>query len=104
MRNFEVVYAAAYRQSDLRPMTTDEGARLEQWRGLDGRLPGSAGAVPMQVLDGQVVHGPEHAMAGEVTLCGIAASEIHVARHLFQPETRFACAGCAYAAQTGRAV
>jgi hypothetical protein len=92
---FEVVFGAAYRQDDLRPMTTGEADRLEQWRGLESRLPGSAGAVPLQVLDGQVVHGPEHAMGDGATLCGIPAQQVHVARHFFQPETRFACVVCA---------
>jgi hypothetical protein len=92
---FPVVFGAAYRLEDLRPITTGETERLAQWRDLESRLPGSAGAVPLQVLDGQVVHGPEHAMGDGATLCGIPAAQMRVARHFFQPETRFACVVCA---------
>jgi hypothetical protein len=89
------VFGAAYRLDDLRPITAVEADRLAQWGDLESRLPGSAGAVPLQVLDGQVVHGPEHALGGSATLCGIPAGQLRVARHFFQPETRFACEVCA---------
>jgi hypothetical protein len=88
---------AAYRRADLRPATDAETARLEHGRRLDARVPGGAGPVPLQVVDGQVVDGPEHALAGDATLCGIAVVDLQSARHLFQPETRFACARCAAA-------
>jgi hypothetical protein len=100
VHNIEDIYAAAHREADLRPMTATEAARMEHWRTLEGRATGSAGAVPLQVLaDGRVVDGREHAMAGDATLCGIPATEVVLVRHLFQPETRFACPECA--ARTG---
>jgi len=74
-------FAACYRTEDLR--ADSEGTVL----GIGSRLG---------------IAGPEHAVKGAETLCGLPRADVTVVRHLFRADGRTACSSCAEAANKDR--
>jgi hypothetical protein len=72
--------AAAYRQIDIVPIGEGDSVPVErQITTLEG---------PKRIV------GPEHAMGGESSLCGVPKDQLEVVRHLFRSDGDNACQTC----------
>ncbi|MFD0481414.1 hypothetical protein ACFQ46_02310 [Kineococcus sp. GCM10028916] len=100
MSDREPAFASAGRYDELRPLTPsevdqkqeDDRARRE-WvaAGFMDEAPLSR----LLVVDGQVLDGIEHGMAGEATICGMPQAAVFLMRHHFRADGTFACPTCA---------
>lgn len=74
-------FTAAVARTDLRP--------------VKGRAPPDRTIVgpegPLEMV------GPEHALAGDVTLCGLPRDDVLVMGHTWRSQHKYACAACAAA-------
>ena len=88
------VFAASIAHAEVRPMTVDEIERQDAWRRRLAVARDNPGPPPRIALAGDKTADHEHAFDGSGTLCGLAASDVDVYRHLFEARAYGTCHDC----------